>query len=88
MEFLKSVADALQGNTNCPSNLLDSTEATYQVADCDYDSGTNWGKKIGPKQRCPNWDYDPFKELEIQHAIAHRTHLPFQDVPYQAAQYQ
>ncbi|KAK2649288.1 hypothetical protein Ddye_016777 [Dipteronia dyeriana] len=48
-EFIKSACDALGGNTvDCPpSNISDSIEAAYQVANCDYKSDTNRGKRIG-----------------------------------------
>ncbi|KAK1567396.1 hypothetical protein Q3G72_011643 [Acer saccharum] len=52
-EFIKSAGDAFGGNSAyCPSNnyISDSIEAAYQVANCDYESGTNWGKRVGIKQ--------------------------------------
>ncbi|KAK1568118.1 hypothetical protein Q3G72_020786 [Acer saccharum] len=46
-EFINSASQALQGKTDCPTNLSNSLEAAYQVADCDYESNTNWGEKVG-----------------------------------------
>ncbi|CAB4304641.1 unnamed protein product [Prunus armeniaca] len=47
-ELTKSAADALRGETKCPSMLLKSIEAAaYQVASCEYEYGTNWGRKVG-----------------------------------------
>ncbi|KAK0588875.1 hypothetical protein LWI29_006530 [Acer saccharum] len=46
-EFINSVSQALQGETDCPTNLSNSLEAAYQVAECDYESNTNRGEKVG-----------------------------------------
>ncbi|TXG55397.1 hypothetical protein EZV62_020653 [Acer yangbiense] len=46
-EFIISASQALQGKTDCPTNLSNSLEAAYQVADCDYEFNTNWGEKAG-----------------------------------------
>ena len=47
-EFIKSAAHVLGGsaysaNDITPSNFL---EATTQVANCDYECGTFWGKQV------------------------------------------
>ncbi|KAK1584208.1 hypothetical protein Q3G72_030790 [Acer saccharum] len=46
-EFINSASQDLQGKTDCPTDLSNSLEAAYQVADCDYESNTNWGEKVG-----------------------------------------
>ncbi|KAF5746090.1 cellulose synthase-like protein H1 [Tripterygium wilfordii] len=46
-ELVKSAAIALSSETGNPSNLSNALEAAHQVANCDYEYGTDWGSKVG-----------------------------------------
>ncbi|KAG8640606.1 cellulose synthase-like protein H1 isoform X4 [Manihot esculenta] len=46
-EFIKSAAQALQGNTNAPKTISNLVAAAYQVAGCGYEYGTSWGTEVG-----------------------------------------
>ncbi|KAK3184400.1 hypothetical protein Dsin_031686 [Dipteronia sinensis] len=45
-EFINSASQALRRKTDCPTNLSNSLEAAYQVADCDYESNTDGVKSF------------------------------------------
>lgn len=45
-EFIKSAAQALQGNTNAPKTISNLVAAAYQVAGCGYEYGTSWGTEV------------------------------------------
>ncbi|KAK0602710.1 hypothetical protein LWI29_036177 [Acer saccharum] len=83
-EFINSASQALQGKTDCPTDLSNSLEAAYQVADRDYESNTNWGEKVG-------WLYGSKSEdvltglMTAGPAISHRTCRLSSVAPHQAA---
>ncbi|XP_020238378.1 cellulose synthase-like protein H1 [Cajanus cajan] len=46
--LVESATDALEGKTLSPNNnLCNSLEAAREVASCEYDYGTAWGKQVG-----------------------------------------
>ncbi|KAL7218916.1 hypothetical protein ACSBR2_012059 [Camellia fascicularis] len=50
MEFTKSAAKILSGmktSSISPNNISSCTETAYQVAGCDYEYGSNWGREVG-----------------------------------------
>ncbi|XP_062150899.1 cellulose synthase-like protein H1 [Alnus glutinosa] len=46
-ELIKSAAHALKGKRDPPNHLWDSIEAANQVASCDYEYSTGWGRELG-----------------------------------------
>ncbi|GMP53950.1 hypothetical protein CsSME_00019258 [Camellia sinensis var. sinensis] len=50
MEFTKSAAKILSGMKTSsigPNNISSCTETAYQVAGCDYEYGSSWGREVG-----------------------------------------
>lgn len=48
-EFINSAAHALKGKAYFTSILSKSLDVVYQVAGCDYEHSSDWGKKVGSK---------------------------------------
>ncbi|KAK8270105.1 hypothetical protein V6Z12_D11G172900 [Gossypium hirsutum] len=46
-EFQESVTHALKGEKGIRKSISDYLEASFQVAACDYESGSSWGTKFG-----------------------------------------
>ncbi|XP_012491134.2 cellulose synthase-like protein H1 [Gossypium raimondii] len=46
-EFLESATHALKGEKGIRKSISDYLEASFQVAACDYESGSSWGTKFG-----------------------------------------
>lgn len=47
--FINSAAHALKGTGYFTSKLSKSLDVAHQVAGCDYEYGSDWGKKVGGK---------------------------------------
>jgi hypothetical protein len=45
-ELIKSAAHALKGKRDPPDHLWDSIEAADQVASCNYEYSTGWGREV------------------------------------------
>ncbi|XP_024033057.1 cellulose synthase-like protein H1 isoform X2 [Morus notabilis] len=78
-DFVTAVADAFKGEkTEFAKSLENSLEAANQVAACGYESGTDWGKKVG-------WIYGSTTEDINTSLIIHRkgwrTVLSWPDPP-------
>lgn len=43
---MKSAARALGGKANDPKSPSDFIEAAHQVAGCDFEHNTSWGKEV------------------------------------------
>jgi hypothetical protein len=53
-ELIKSAAHALKGKRDPPNHLWDSIEAADQVASCDYEYSTGWGREVSNQKKYEN----------------------------------